>query len=114
MRSTANLCKPSPVHSIPKVGTIIVYNECIKWRDRKVSREERGCGLVVGETDCLITLDLAIRDSCYIRHTFLKSDFQLGIFIFAEVKEVMFLRSCSYEDYNLKEPNEKLRDLLKL
>lgn len=97
---------------IPKVGMIILYNEIIKWRDRKMPRPYRGCGVVSFETEHLIFIDRTIFPGCFIKTSFPKTDFELGLVKYVQLKCFIYNRDVSYSELNISNLNKKIKALV--
>lgn len=97
---------------VPKIGMIILYNEIIKWQDRNMPRPYRGCGIVSAETDYLIFIDRAIFPGCFIKTSFPKSDFELGLVKYVQLKSFIYKRETTYHDLDIQNLKGKIRSLV--
>lgn len=97
---------------VPGKGSIILYNEIIKWQDRKMTRPFRGCGVVSGMTDHLVLIDNAIIPGFFVKTAIPKTDFILGIVKYVYLKEVIYKKDVTYNELNIYELSEKIRELV--
>lgn len=99
-------------YPIPKQGSIILYNEIIKWQDRKVARPFRGCGIVYYETRLLVFVKWAIAPGFFLTTSFPKSDFVSGLVRYVLLKDVVYKQDCTYFDLDIFKLPEWIKELV--
>jgi hypothetical protein len=98
--------------TVPKIGSIILINEIIKWQDRKLARPFRGCGVVSYETEYLVFIDGAIFPGYFIKMSFPKTDFISGIVQYVQLKELVYKKETTYNDLDIRKLTDKIKDLV--
>lgn len=98
--------------TLPPMGAIILYNEVIKWRDRKVTLPYRGCGIVCSETRNLLFLDVPITPTCFIKTSFPKTDFILGFIEYVQLKEMIYKKDITYNEMDIHKLKGKIKSLV--
>lgn len=98
--------------AVPKTGTIILYNEIVKWQDRKMCRPHRGCGIVAAETEYLILIERAIFPGCFIKTSFPKSDFRLGLIKYVQLKDFVYKKDTTFHDLDIHNLTDNIRRLV--
>ena len=100
------------IGKIPPIGSIILYNEILKWQERRMAVPYRGCGIVSSETKNLVLIDKAISPGCFIKTSYTKTEFQLGFVEYVILKSLVYKKDVTYKDMDLNKLSDKIKPLV--
>lgn len=110
--SVKNRTASQESYPIPKKGSIILYNEIIKWQDRKVARPFRGCGIVYDETEHLVFVKWAIAPGFFLTTSFPKTDFMSGLVRYVILKDIVYKQDCTYLEMDIFKLPDRIQELV--
>ncbi len=111
-RGREKLQKLRPERALPEVGTVILFNEVYKYKDKRECAPKRGVGLVTGYSKHLMSVQINVNKSFSYNMSFQITEIQFEIVRYVSLRKMLSNEEFNYQDIDIDNMSNEIRALV--